>query len=717
MISRVICGVICLLTLISTTPVSAASKSNPTAVKIQSPILGDLRAGQSLATASACTTGSDTAFYWMIQGWVFGNELYKGYVDPSLWCPGPYPFTVQEVNMPMYLKAGTSITVSVDVEAVDNSVPNCVGPGNLLSISSSYTLGPAPQSGIYNLWIPLDSTVTVNGPFFVGFFIGSSVNPDVDSFALVTDNSPFPCNSYNIWDTTVGFVDLNSNDIYNFPGKLMLYCNGTTGGSGGTAPAPAGALLSPKKSEFLMGSSEFWFNETSGSNIISYAAFEWKNGTTWTELARDYDGTSPLRDGVNAATPGEGWSFPWNLTGLPEGVRQIKATLVDTLARKAGDSFNVFFEPTPPLSGITSPENGSDFCPQTNFIFATSDENMQFIELHKKDAQTNFALGITTMNQATVGDANGNVNDGNHAAGNEYGDYYCGPVSAALAVKYLADHGIPNIMIDAGTPLTMSQVAERLATNFKTRMNKGTYDNFFFSGLREYVVTMGDEATIGFDRNPSYFDIRVWVEEEGRVAMLGLGGNPGLWVTVDGFSGWQNVDSTYNISISNPVTGSIQVTTIRNTGSGSELLVSGVWHPVDIMISLLAKNWTASRTLIGADASSANGWSINWTPANVTEGNLYFFRARGVDLNNYSKTATIMLQHDCSHFFTIGDYNGDGLANIVDLQLLINYFGKKGPAPIGGVRRADANCDNYVNIADMIYYMNYLFGTVSAPCH
>jgi len=135
------------------------------------------------------------------------------------------------------------------------------------------------------------------------------------------------------------------------------------------------------------------------------------------------------------------------------------------------------------------------------------------------------------------------------------------------------------------------------------------------------------------------------------------------------------------------------------------------------MISLLAKNWTVSRTLIGADASSTNGWSINWTPANVTDGNLYFFRARGVDASNYSKTATIILQYDCSHFFTIGDYNGDGFANIADLQLLINYFGNKGPAPTGGVRRADANCDNYVNIADMIYYMNYLFGTVSAPCH
>ncbi|MBI5266894.1 MAG: hypothetical protein HY851_06640 [candidate division Zixibacteria bacterium] len=718
MISRVICGVICLLALTATTPLSAATKSNPTAVRIQSPILGDLRVGQSLATASACSTGSDTAYYWMINGWVYGNELYKGYVDPAHWCPGPYPFTVEEVNMPMYLKAGSIINVSVDVEAVDPTNPSCPVPGNLLSISSSYDLGPAPVSGIYNLWIPLDSPVTVDGPFFVGFFIGNIINPSVDTVALITDNFPEACNSYNIWDTTIGFVDLDNNDIFDFPGKLMLYCSGTTGGFGGTAPAPAGALLSPKKSDYLMGSTDFWFNETSNSKILSYAAFEWRIGTgAWTEISRDYDGASPLRDGVTAATAGEGWSYSWNLAGVTEGLRQIKATVIDTLGRKAADSFNVFFEPTPPLNGITSPANGADFCPQTNYIFSTSDENMQFIELYKKDAQTTFALGLPTMNQATVGDANGNINDGNHAAGNEYGDYYCGPVAAAIAIKYLADHGVPNIMDSSGVTLTISKVAEKLAASFKTRANKGTYDNRFFGGLKEYLFNTGDEATLGFDRNPSYFDIRIWVEEEGRIAMLGLGGNPGLWVTVNGFSGWQNVDSTYTISISNPLTGTIQSTTIRNTVSGSELLVSGVWHTVDIMVSLLAKTWVPTRTLIGADASSANGWSINWTPANVTEGNLYFFRARGVDLTNYSKTATIMIQYDCSNFFTKGDYTGDGYANIVDLAYLISYFGNKGPAPSGGIYRADANCDNYVNIADMIYYMNYLFGKVAAPCH
>jgi hypothetical protein len=718
MISRVICGVICVFAISSSTPVSAAVKSTPRAVKIQSPILGDLRPGQKLATAASCTTGSDTSWAWMISGWVTGNELYKAYVDPALWCPGPYPFTVEEINMPMYLDAGSSITVSVDVEAADNSVLGCPGPGNLLSISSSYTLGPAPEAGIYNLWIPLDTPATVNEPFFVGFFIGSSHDPNVDSFALITDATPTTCNSYNIWDTAIGFIDLVNNPYYNFPGRLQLYCNGSTGGLGGTAPAPAGKLLSPKVSEFLMGETEFWFNETSGSNIIESAKFEWKNGTAWTELASDFDGSSPLRDGVTAATPGTGWSFEWDMdNGLPEGVRKISATLTDTLGRKVADSFNVFFEPTPPLDSILAPANGIDFCPQTNFIFATSDANMQFIELYKKDAQTNFSLGLTAMNQNTVGNTNGNPNDGNHAAGGEYGDYYCGPVAAAIAIKYLADHGIPNIMISVDTQLTMIQVAERLASNFKTRAFKGTYDNRFFAGLRDFVIAMGDAASVGYDRNPSYFDIRVWVEEEGRIAMLGLGGNPGLWVTVNAFSGWMNLDSTYNISIANPVTGTIQSTTIRNTVDGSELLVSGVWHSVDMMISLLDKTWVVNRTLIGADASGANGWNINWTPTGVVENNLYFFRARGVDMSNYSKTQTIILQYGCDGFYTVGDYTGDGLANIADLILLTNYFGKKGPAPLGGVWRGDANCDNYVNVADMIYYMNYLFGSVSPPCH
>ena len=108
---------------------------------------------------------------WQIDSWVTGNELYKAYIDPSLGCADPYPFAVTEINMPMTFALAADIYASVDIEAVDLTDPSCPFPGDLISLSSQYQL-TAPEPGVYSIWIPLDSPVIVNGPFFAGFFIG-----------------------------------------------------------------------------------------------------------------------------------------------------------------------------------------------------------------------------------------------------------------------------------------------------------------------------------------------------------------------------------------------------------------------------------------------------------------------------------------------------------------------------------------------------------------
>ena len=59
----------------------------------------------------------------------------------------------------------------------------------------------------------------------------------------------------------------------------------------------------------------------------------------------------------------------------------------------------------------------------------------------------------------------------------------------------------------------------------------------------------------------------------------------------------------------------------------------------------------------------------------------------------------------------------DDQANVVDLNYLMQFITLDGPAPIGGAGRADANCDNHVNVADVVYYMNYLFNTAGPPCY
>jgi parallel beta-helix repeat protein len=55
-----------------------------------------------------------------------------------------------------------------------------------------------------------------------------------------------------------------------------------------------------------------------------------------------------------------------------------------------------------------------------------------------------------------------------------------------------------------------------------------------------------------------------------------------------------------------------------------------------------------------------------------------------------------------------GDANGDGVIDVADVVYLINYLFISGPAP-DPFWLGDANCDGVVNIADAVYLRNYLF--------
>ena len=61
-----------------------------------------------------------------------------------------------------------------------------------------------------------------------------------------------------------------------------------------------------------------------------------------------------------------------------------------------------------------------------------------------------------------------------------------------------------------------------------------------------------------------------------------------------------------------------------------------------------------------------------------------------------------------------GDVNKDGIIDVADVMYLINYLFIGGSAP-DPMWLGDATCDDVVDVADVMYLINYLFIGGSPP--
>lgn len=708
-------GLVCFVVLLIGSAVFAADKQSIRVERIGDVQAQDLFVAPSLITADACFVTDNGELKWRIDDWVIGFELFKSLMDPAASCDSPYPFTITAINMPMMFDAATPLTISVDIEAVDNtSVPGCPTPGPLLAVSSEWQT-TVPGAGMYNIWIPLDAPLVVNEPFFAGFYIGSAIDPAVGA-AVLCDSLPVPCTTFNIWDETIGWIDLVNNTLYNFPGRLLMEVAGIPGGSGGNVTSPEVEILTPSHGDILYGEQELWAWDSAVTGAAEYVMFEYSDGGPYVEIGRDFDGTGSLRDGISPNVTGNGFNVNWNFSGLTEGYYNLRATLVDTTGARKYHNANVFLEPTPPIATIGSPANGTIYCAPVDIEMSTNDENISFVEVQHREAQLFYSVGVVPMSQFEAGDANGNPSDGNRVSAGEFGDYYSAPAAAAMAAGVWSDRGYPGLVKQGAVTMTTAEVAEGFAVSFKTRESKGSYDEAVMAGLKSYSGSHGGGFEYEQKRNPNYSQVRIWIEDEERLVMLGLGGTPGFWVTMDSFAGWLRADSTYVVSVANPITGRLESVSWRDGAGYSEILVGGSWHRVDIMISMLAADWNITRTMVGADFSGLDGWSLNWNPIGQIDGTHHFLRSVGHDYDNHLGSSTVLVEHNCASVYVPGDYDNDRSTTISDLFRLIDFIAKKGSAPLGGAERADCNCDNVVNVADIIYYMNFLYGTASPPC-
>jgi hypothetical protein len=714
MAQRAVVLVVVCLFLVSTL-VLASGKEGAGISRLQYDTIEQLHAAPHFASAEACTVQHTGDPYWLIQHWLLGAELYKTYQDPALSCSGPYPFSVEEVHMILYMEQPCTLYVSVDVETVDLSVAACPFPGDLLSISSEYMF-VIPGEGLWQIAVPLDSAAVVNGPYFAGFYIANLIDTAL-GVCMVTDNSPSTCTDYNAWDPEVGYIDLADNDYFNFPGNIILFSTGTPGGGGPAEPAPGITLLKPRSEEIITGGLECWALEFSGSSIIDSVVFSYRGAGSWYRFASDADGSCPFRNGLEPSGTGRGYSTDLDYSYLSEGMYWIRAVAFDSFGRTAVDSHRVSIDPTPPDPVILSPENMDTVCHPVTLEAITPDENINLVRFMKKDFHNDYSVAISPIIQTNYGDTNDNPYDGNPATGGEFGEYYCGPTAAAMVIKYWFDQGYVFSMREGGVQISVDTVVERMAELMSTRDNQGTYDDHFYLGLFDYIAAHGNELVLDCRRQPDYRIIRVLFEEREQVLLLGVGGTPGVYLVLAGLSGLEDALGRYRITVADPVSGTLYDTYIRNAQSGSEIYYADDWHPLDIAFSVVGASHAVSRDLINNDFSDDDGWIYEWPSSDMIEDSLYYLTAMAIDVQGRLALATNIVQYGCGEGFTRGDYNGDGSLDATDIVMLINYVYKNGPPPEGGAHRADANCDYMIDISDVIYAIKYFYSSGPEPCY
>ncbi|MCK4858531.1 MAG: hypothetical protein KAT58_11220 [candidate division Zixibacteria bacterium] len=64
----------------------------------------------------------------------------------------------------------------------------------------------------------------------------------------------------------------------------------------------------------------------------------------------------------------------------------------------------------------------------------------------------------------------------------------------------------------------------------------------------------------------------------------------------------------------------------------------------------------------------------------------------------------------------LGDVNEDNWVNIADVVYLLDWIFDEGPEPIPNWRSGEVDCNGYTNIADVVYLIYYIFAGGPPPC-
>ncbi|MBD3218154.1 MAG: hypothetical protein GF310_07750 [candidate division Zixibacteria bacterium] len=665
------------------------------------------------AAETVCTVRMAGDAYWAVSDWVIGDEIYKTYQDPSvdsLNCS--YPFEIDAVAMHLQFAAAGSLYASADIEALhpDLSLPSCPYPGGVIDISEEQTFY-IPQAGGYLIMINFEEPVTVTEPYFCGFFFAGDVT--ALGIEVVLDNDPYLCVNWNDWGE--GYVDLVDNEYYDFPGNLVLYSIGRSGGSTETV-LPQARMAWPHDSAHVSSNVHLRATELVDTILTSRCTFEYYHTTNgWTEIGTDYNADVTLRNGVGPASYQEGYSYSWDASSMAEGWYYIRSTIYDATDNVGADTISIYLDNTPLEPEFTNPVWGDTICDSVTFTMDLPDEDVSFMQFEYIAAQDTIVASPAPLLQSMYGDTDDDTTDGNYYTNGEFGEFYNAPTLLAGYIRYFANSGYPDIAKDGGAWLTDRDIVEELADSMQIRQNLGAEDDNFIWAVEEYFKRKGDDFDVRLSNSLSIEELD-YIMGYRSGAILGAIGQPyGHWlgITQVDFSSASNGE--YPVNLYETKTGSIIQSTLRFNPL-PEVMYNGSYRVIDLALGIYPKAYSASNAVLGLDFNPADGFSYYWDIPEIDE-TVYYIAGKGADNQSHTGEAATRLVLSCEADYISGDTNGDGSLNVSDAVWLLNYVFDGGPEPLPVLMNGDTNCDSAVNVSDAVWLINYVFVGGPPPCN
>ncbi len=651
-----------------------------------------------------CTVRMVGSSYWAIDGWLVGDELYKVYQDVDL-LPNDcsYPFYVTEVAIEFQCAYAGTVYVQVDIEDIDSltSTEGCPYPGPLLGISEEFGF-IMPGGGYFLLITMFDEPVLVTGPYFAGIYFGSGVDQLLP--ALITDDDPYLCVSWNDWGE--GFVDLISNPYFNFPGNLVAYS------SGYNAPEDAGlhgvSVYSPADSTTQSGYVTLCAAEMSDTVLYEKCVFEYYSPTGWTLIQQDFSSAVTLRNGMSPAVVNPGYTCGWDVSSLPENWYAVRAMLFMSGNVVAADTIELYIDNTPLRPRLLKPLDGESVCDTSTLQAAIEDEDVTFVQFELRKSNDTIDLALPLLNQYRYGDVDGDTLDMNPYTQGEFGDFYNGPTLIVSALKYFADRGYPNLMMSGTTPMSVRGMIEMVADSSRVRQRLGSQDDNLLGFLVDHVRTQGRQFHIAISDEIDLNELLFYVACRGGVLLLGIGQPFGHWLAIKELYLSPGLEGNLACSIYDTRGGSELSSELRLLPNAG-IEYQGSFRDVDRVVAVYPRADTTAREVLGGDFNSSDGWSFFWGNAASKPEGSYILSALGIDIAGHVGEGTSWIERTCEEPYMLGDANGTGVIDIDDVVYLLEYMFMDGPAPVPDTVVGDVNLSGYIDIDDVVYLLEYMF--------